>query len=97
MSAGGFSFVSANVQYVAGSITPARALESLQEVRMVEVWFQLREGRQLCLPRITQAKKEQALILHHLGWDLPEQPPPRIYAKQIAPGCVDNPGQSGNS
>jgi hypothetical protein len=50
---------------------------------MVDVWFDLRDGRRLCLPRITQPEKEQALILHHLGWTLPDQPPPRIYAKQI--------------
>jgi transposase len=79
---------------VAASITPARALESLREMRMVEVWFDLRDGRRLCLPRITQPEKEQALILHHLGWSLPEQPPPRIYARQIASGCVDNQGPS---
>jgi transposase len=81
------------LKQVAGSITLARALESLREIRMVEVWFQLRDGRQLCLPRITQPEKEQALILHHLNWQLPEQPPPRIYTKQIAPGGVDNLGQ----
>lgn len=85
------------LRQAAGSITPARALESLQEIRMVEVWFQLRDGRHLCLPRITQPEKEQALILHHLGWGLPEQPPPRIYADQLGSGCVDNLGHSGKS
>lgn len=62
---------------VARSIAPARALESLETIRMVAVWFRLRDERQLCLPRITQPEKEQSLILHHLGWTLPEQPPPR--------------------
>ena len=78
------------LKLVAGSITPARALESLHEIMMVEVWFQLRDGRSLCLPRITQPEKEQSLLLHHLGWNLPEQPPPRIYTQQITSRCVDN-------
>ena len=72
------------LKQAAGSLTPSRTLESLHEILMVEVWFGLRDGRRLCLPRITQPEKEQALILHHLGWSLPEQPPPRIYPKQVS-------------
>ena len=68
---------------VAQSITPARALESLRSILMVEVWFNLRHGGQLCLPRITEPEKEQALLLHHLAWHLPAQPPPRIYRHQV--------------
>jgi hypothetical protein len=64
-------------------ITPARALESLRSILMVEVWFTLRDGGQLCLPRITEPEKEQALLLHHLAWQLPTQPPPRIYRHQV--------------
>lgn len=78
------------LKLVAGSITPARALESLHQIMMVEVWFQLRDGRNLCLPRITQPEKEQSLLLHHLRWNLPEQPPPRIYNSQLSSPCVDN-------
>ena len=58
-------------------------LEVLGGMMMVEVWFRLRDGRNLCLPRYTQPETEQALILHLLGWDLPEQPPPRIHAKDL--------------
>ena len=64
---------------VASSLTPAQVLHSLKQILMVEVWFDLRQGGQICLPRITQPEKEQLLILHHLGWSLPEQPPPKIY------------------
>ena len=64
---------------VADSIIPARTLESLRSILMVEVWFNLRDGGQRCLPRINEAEKEQALLLHHLAWQLPAQPPPRIY------------------
>ncbi len=42
------------LKIVAESITPARTLESLRSLLMVEVWFRLRDGRHLCLPRITE-------------------------------------------
>lgn len=67
----------------ASSVTPARVLESLNRILLVEVWFDLRDGRRLCIPRITEPEKEEALLLHHLGWRLPEQPPPRIYSQQL--------------
>ncbi len=70
---------------VAKSLTPARVLESLSSIVMVEVWFRLRDGRRLCLPRYTQPEKEQGLIIHHLRWELPEQPPPRIYSADLTP------------
>jgi len=68
---------------VASSITPARVLQSLEGILMVEVWFTLRDGRQLCLPRITEPEAEQQLLLHHLGWSLPKQPPPKIYSQDV--------------
>ena len=71
------------LKVVAESIIPARALESLRSILMVEVWFNLRDGGKLCLPRITEPEKEQALLLHHLAWHLPAQPPPRIYRHQV--------------
>ena len=78
------------LKVVAESITPARALESLRFILMVEVWFNLRDGGQLCLPRITEAEKEQVLLLHHLAWQLPAQPPPRIYRHQVPQPCSAN-------
>ncbi len=64
-------------------MTPARGLESLSAILMVEVWFDLRRGGRSCLPRITQPEDEQRLILHCLGWELPAQPPPRIYRDDL--------------
>jgi len=32
------------------------------------------------MPRITVPEKERAALLLHLGWTLPEQPPPRLRA-----------------
>jgi transposase len=66
----------------AGSLTPAQVIQSLKQIILVEVWFDLRKGGRICLPRITQPEAQQQLILHHLGWSLPEQPPPKIYRDQ---------------
>jgi hypothetical protein len=70
---------SVQLKVVAESITPARALESLRSILMVEMWLNLRDGGQLCLPRITEPEKEQALLLHHSAWQLPARPPPRTF------------------
>jgi transposase len=66
----------------AGSLTPAQVIQSLKQIILVEVWFDLCKGGRICLPRITQPEAQQQLILHHLGWSLPEQPPPKIYRDQ---------------
>jgi len=68
---------------LAPSLTPARVLESLSSIQMVEVWFNRRQGGSICLPRITEPDPEQALVLHQLGWHLPEQPPPKIHSKDV--------------
>lgn len=67
---------------VAPSLTPWQLLDQLGRISLVEVWFELTDGRQLCLPRITQPEPVQALLLEQLHWHLPDQPPPRIYAHQ---------------
>jgi len=69
------------------SLTPAELLYQFEQILMVEVWFRLRDGRSICLPRITEPETAQALLLHHLGWRLPEQPPPKITGSQ-ARHCV---------
>jgi transposase len=66
----------------AASLTPAQVLHQLKQILLVEVWFDLRQGGKICLPRVTQPEAAQQLILHHLGWSLPEQPPPKIYRDQ---------------
>lgn len=67
----------------APSLTPWQLLDQFQRIWMVEVWFKLRDGRSLCLSRITQPESAQAALLDHLGWHLPEQPPPKIYVCQV--------------
>ena len=38
----------------APSLTPWQMLDQLGRIALVEVWFELRDGRRMCLPRITQ-------------------------------------------
>lgn len=67
---------------VAPSLSPWQLLDQFGRLVQVEVWFKLRAGGAICLPRITQPEPAQALRLHQLGWSLPEQPPPKIYQDQ---------------
>jgi transposase len=68
---------------VAPSLTPWQLLDQFGRIVQVEVWFKLRAGGAICLPRITQPEPAQGLVLHQLGWSLPEQPPPKIYKDQV--------------
>jgi hypothetical protein len=43
----------------------------------------LRQGGCICLERITHPEPAQAALINQLGWQLPQQPPPRIYKTQI--------------
>ncbi len=70
-------------QRLAPSLTPWQILAQLGQIALVEVWFELRDGRRICLPRITQPEPVQALLLQQLNWQLPQQPPPRIYSKDL--------------
>lgn len=67
----------------APGLSPWQVLDQFKRVVQVEVWFKLRTGGAICLPRITQPESAQALLLHQMGWSLPEQPPPRIYQDQV--------------
>jgi transposase len=67
----------------APSLTPWQILDQLGRIALVEVWFELRDGRRMCLPRITQPEPAQAVLLEQLNWNLPQQPPPRVYAKDV--------------
>ena len=66
----------------APSLTPWQILDQLGRIALVEVWFELRDGRRMCLPRITQPETAQAVLLAQLQWTLPQQPPPRVHACQ---------------
>ena len=67
----------------APSLTPWQVLDQLGRIQLIDVWFKTRAGGAICLPRITQPETAQQALLHQLGWQLPQQPPPRIYQHQI--------------
>lgn len=67
----------------APSLTPAQLLDQLGRIQLIDVWFKTRDGRAICLPRITQPEAAQQALLHQLGWRLPEQPPPKVYQHQV--------------
>jgi transposase len=68
----------------APGLSPWQVLDQFKRIVQVEVWFKLKAGGAICLPRITQPEPAQAMLLHQMDWSLPEQPPPRIYRDQVA-------------
>jgi len=68
---------------VAPRLTPWQLLDQFRRIVQVEVWFKLRSGGAICLLRITQPEPAQMALLDQLQWQLPEQPPPRIYHDQV--------------
>ena len=68
---------------IAQSLTPWQLLDQFGRIQLIEVWFKTRDERAICLPRITQPEHAQALLLCQLGWQLPAQPPPRVYQRQV--------------
>ncbi len=58
-------------------------LDRFGRIVQVEVWFKLRAGGEICLPRITQREPAQAILVHQLGRSLPELPPPKIELDQV--------------
>lgn len=67
----------------APALSPWQLLDQFARIQMVEVWFKLREGGCICLERITQPEPAQAALIHQLNWNLPKQPPPKIYKAQV--------------
>lgn len=67
----------------APGLSPWQVLDQFRRIVQVEVWFKLKAGGSICLPRITQPEAAQAMLLHQMGWCLPQQPPPRIYQDQV--------------
>ena len=73
---------------VAPGLTSWRLPDQFSRIVQVEVWFKLRGGGAICLPRITQTEPAQAILLDQLGWSMPEQPPQDLQASSAR--CVDN-------
>jgi hypothetical protein len=72
---------------VGPGLTPWQLLDQFKRILQVEVWFKLKAGGAIWLPRITQPEPARALLLHQLAWKLPEQPPPKDL-QGSGLGCV---------
>ena len=73
------------LQALAPGLTPKAVLEKLAAIQMLDVWLPTTDGRWLVMPRYTQPEAEQAILLHKLQLQLPQQPPPRIKVKDPSP------------
>ena len=72
----------AKLRQVAGGLTPRSLLEKFATMQMMDVFFPTEErGKELVFRRYTQPEKDHQVLLAQLGWELPEQPPPRISIK----------------
>jgi transposase len=73
----------AKLRQVAGGLTPRSVLEKFATMQMMNVHFPTAEvGKELVFRRYTQPEKDHQMILSQLGWQLPEQAPPRITHKR---------------
>ena len=66
------------LQALAPGLTPTAVLEKLSTIQMLDVWLPTTDQRWLVMPRFTQPEQDQAILLHKLHLELPQQPPPRI-------------------
>ena len=70
------------LQQVAGGLTPRSVLEKFATMQMMDVYFPTAvPGKELLFRRYTQPEKDHQVLLAQLGWQLPEQSPPRISAQ----------------
>ena len=65
---------------LAGGLTSRAVLEKFATIQMVDAHFPTSDGRELIFRRYTQPEKDHKILLAQLGWELPEQAPPRITA-----------------
>jgi len=65
---------------LAPGLTARSVLEKFAAIQMVDAHFPTTDGRELVFRRYTQPEKDQRILLAQLGWELPEQSPPRISA-----------------
>ena len=69
---------------LAPGLTPRSAFEKFAAVQMIDLHIPTTDGREVQLTRYTQPEPELMLLLNRLKLDLPQQPPPKITAAQIA-------------
>ncbi|HEY6349696.1 MAG TPA: IS1634 family transposase [Candidatus Angelobacter sp.] len=75
-----FTTLRNRLRALAPGLTPTAVLEKLATLQMLDVYLPTTDGRWLVMPRFTQPEPDQAVLLHKLKLQLPQQPPPRIKA-----------------
>lgn len=73
----------ARLEPLAGGITPREVLAKFKTMQMVDVHIPTTDERELVLSRYTQPEAEHRVLLERLRLKLPEQPPPKITARQV--------------
>lgn len=72
----------AKLRQVAGGLTPRAVLEKFGTMQMMDVFFPTEQpDKELLFRRYTQPEKDHQILLSQLGWELPEQAPPKISTK----------------
>ena len=70
------------LRQLAGGLTARAVLEKFATMQMMDVYFPTEQpGKELVFRRHTQPEKDHQILLSQLGWQLPEQPPPRLSVK----------------
>ena len=67
---------------LAPGLSARSVLEKFSAMQMLDVHFPTTDGRELIFRRYTQPEADQKLLLGQLKLTLPQQPPPRLNAKQ---------------
>jgi transposase len=67
----------------AEGLTAQDVLDKLGSIMMIDVCIPTTDGRILQMRRYSQPEPEHQIILDKLKMDLPKQPPPKIYSRQL--------------
>jgi transposase len=70
-----------HLRKLARGLTSRAVLDKFATIQMVDAHFPTTDGRELVFRRYTQPEKDHKILLAQLGWELPEQAPPRITAQ----------------
>ena len=78
----------ARLRQLAGGTTPREVIDKFSAMQMVDVLLPTTNARELALSRYTQPEAEHRMLLEQLRLQLPDQPPPKITAKQMTTAHV---------
>jgi len=71
------------LRYHAPGLTGRDVLDKLGAIVMIDVCIPTNDGRILVMRRYSQPELEHRILLDKLKLDLPKQPPPKIYSRQL--------------